>query len=360
MDAQQQDIIGAWRVIIMVGTIPRDFDKIQACPEIGLQIDLGTVLACNPDDPATPITAGRAAGHQNCDDCPRPTHDPGPAASVLAARTGADNVSDDRPIGIDMSNVRPPQGPQQPSDQPAQPPRAQPPPPQYGYGQPQQPRYEQRPPQYVQQPPYVQQPRYTQQPQYAPDPRHAQQPMPPQNFQQFPGAPPESPKKKGGVLRIAAFIVLGVVALLLLVNILGGGRDKDPDQAVPAGTQSTQTEATEQAPPPEPKPTTAAVPTEYKSALKKAQSYVDMMAFSEARLYDQLTSEYGEKFSHEAAQYAIENVQVDWYAEALESAITYQEMMSMSPAAIWDQLTSEYGEAFTPDQADYAIANLPA
>lgn len=32
--------------------------------------------------------------------------------------------------------------------------------------------------------------------------------------------------------------------------------------------------------------------------------------------------------------------------------------MSMSPSSIHDQLTSEYGEKFTKEEADYAIANL--
>ena len=52
------------------------------------------------------------------------------------------------------------------------------------------------------------------------------------------------------------------------------------------------------------------IPTEYKSALKKATTYSDIMNMSKAGVYDQLTSEYGEKFSPEAAQYAIDNVQV--------------------------------------------------
>lgn len=32
--------------------------------------------------------------------------------------------------------------------------------------------------------------------------------------------------------------------------------------------------------------------------------------------------------------------------------------MAMSPAAIKDQLTSEYGEKFTEEEAQYAIDNL--
>lgn len=33
-------------------------------------------------------------------------------------------------------------------------------------------------------------------------------------------------------------------------------------------------------------------------------------------------------------------------------------MMSMSPSAIYDQLTSEYGEKFTAEEAQYAIDHL--
>ena len=82
------------------------------------------------------------------------------------------------------------------------------------------------------------------------------------------------------------------------------------------------------------------------------------MAMSKAGLYDQLTSEYGEKFTEEAAQYAIDNLEADWKELALKSAQSYQETMAMSPAAIYDQLISEYGEKFTEEEAQYAIDNL--
>ena len=100
------------------------------------------------------------------------------------------------------------------------------------------------------------------------------------------------------------------------------------------------------------------IPTEYKSALRKAESYSETMNMSKAGIYDQLTSEYGEKFTAEAAQYAIDNVQADWKENALKTAKSYQEIMSMSPAAIYDQLISEYGEKFTAEEAQYAIDNL--
>ncbi len=64
------------------------------------------------------------------------------------------------------------------------------------------------------------------------------------------------------------------------------------------------------------------VPTEYKSALKKAESYSRTMHMSKQGIYNQLTSEF-EKFSPEAAQYAVDNVKANWNANALEKAKSY-------------------------------------
>ena len=79
---------------------------------------------------------------------------------------------------------------------------------------------------------------------------------------------------------------------------------------------------------------------------------------SPSAIYDQLVSEYGEQFTAEEAQYAVDNVKADWEENALKKAETYQKMMSMSPSAIYDQLTSEYGEKFTAEEAQYAIDHL--
>lgn len=102
------------------------------------------------------------------------------------------------------------------------------------------------------------------------------------------------------------------------------------------------------------------VPSEYRSALKKAKSYSDTMYMSKASIYNQLTSEYDEKFAPEAAQYAIDNLDADWNANALKKAENYSDTMYMSKASIYDQLISEYGEMFTPEEAQYAIDNISA
>jgi len=97
---------------------------------------------------------------------------------------------------------------------------------------------------------------------------------------------------------------------------------------------------------------------EYLNALAKAETYSKTMYMSKQGIYDQLTSEYGEKFPADAAQYAIDNMSADWNANALQKAKTYQKSMSMSKSAIYDQLISEYGEKFTKDEAQYAIDHL--
>lgn len=100
------------------------------------------------------------------------------------------------------------------------------------------------------------------------------------------------------------------------------------------------------------------VPKEYRNALRSAKTYSDMMHMSKQGIYDQLTSEYGDQFDVEAAQYATDNIKGDYLEAALKSAKNYQETMSMSKDAIYDQLTSEYGEKFTAEEAQYAIDNL--
>jgi len=132
-------------------------------------------------------------------------------------------------------------------------------------------------------------------------------------------------------------------------------------------TETVPIATPESTPTPAPEPTqikqeienkTESVPAEYKSALNKATLYANTMNMSKQGVYDQLVSEYGEKFSVDAGQYAIENVKADWNANALAKAKTYQDTMDMSPASIHEQLTSVHGEQFTQSEADYAIEHL--
>lgn len=58
------------------------------------------------------------------------------------------------------------------------------------------------------------------------------------------------------------------------------------------------------------------------------------------------------------AKSAVDNLKADYNANALKKAKSYQDTMAMSPEAIRDQLTSENGEKFTPEEADYAVQHL--
>ena len=175
-----------------------------------------------------------------------------------------------------------------------------------------------------------------------------------------PTAPNKSKKKKekrGGCLKIfgivfAVFVVIGVIS-----SLSGGDEQEKKNDTTEAqeaeGTEDTGTQSeTVQESEPD-------VPVEYQNALTKAEQYSENLYMSKQGIYDQLTSEYGEQFSEEAAQYAVDNLQADYKKNALEKAKQYQEQMAMSSDAIRDQLISENGEKFTEEEADYAISNLP-
>lgn len=79
---------------------------------------------------------------------------------------------------------------------------------------------------------------------------------------------------------------------------------------------------------------------------------------SKLGIYEQLTSEYGEKFKPEDAQYAIDHLKFDYNKNALKKAQEYVKDTNMSKRAIYDQLVSQNGEKFTESEAKYAIDHL--
>lgn len=84
-----------------------------------------------------------------------------------------------------------------------------------------------------------------------------------------------------------------------------------------------------------------------KNALRKAQQYLDFMAFSYDGLVKQL--EY-EGFSKTEAIYGADNCGANWKEQAAKKAETYLDMMGFSKEKLIQQL--EY-EGFTHDQAVY-------
>ena len=156
------------------------------------------------------------------------------------------------------------------------------------------------------------------------------------------------------VLKIALGIVLGFVLLVVgctaLILETDNGTD-DVDNPTTQEEEAVEEEVPEAAIPEEDE----VAPFEYEQALKSAQNYVDTLHFSRQGLKQQLTSEYGSGFSEEAAEYALEHVDVDYKQEAVEAAESYLDTMSFSREGLKQQLTSEYGSGFTEEEAEYAL-----
>ncbi|MDD2960155.1 MAG: Ltp family lipoprotein [Lachnospiraceae bacterium] len=87
-----------------------------------------------------------------------------------------------------------------------------------------------------------------------------------------------------------------------------------------------------------------------KNALAKAESYLEMTAFSYSSLIEQL--EY-EGFSTDEATYAADRCGADWKEQAAVQAQSYLDMTSFSRDGLLEQL--EY-EGFTSEQAEYGVA----
>ena len=94
------------------------------------------------------------------------------------------------------------------------------------------------------------------------------------------------------------------------------------------------------------------VPREYESALRKAESYLDIFSMSAQGVRDQL--EY-EEFGQDAIDYALENLEADWNEQAKKSAESYTELFDMSDEKLYDQLIYK---GFTEEQAQAGVDSL--
>lgn len=90
--------------------------------------------------------------------------------------------------------------------------------------------------------------------------------------------------------------------------------------------------------------------TSQRNALRKAQSYLNTMAFSHRGLVEQL--EY-EGYSTDDATFAADNCGADWNVQAERKAQSYLSLMGFSHSGLVDQL--EY-EGFTTEQAEHGVS----
>ena len=96
------------------------------------------------------------------------------------------------------------------------------------------------------------------------------------------------------------------------------------------------------------------VPRSHEIALEEAQRQVDLevIGMSKEGIRESLTRDQGAAYSEEAAEYAVENVEADWFAEAVEAAEFDGGNYILSPSGMENRLR-EWG--FTPEEIEHAI-----
>lgn len=89
-----------------------------------------------------------------------------------------------------------------------------------------------------------------------------------------------------------------------------------------------------------------------RSAVRKAESYLNTFAFSRDGLIRQLKYE---EYKEEDAVFAVEHIQVDWNKQAVRKAQSYLDTMPFSRERLIQQLRYD---GFTPEQAEYGVNSV--
>lgn len=167
----------------------------------------------------------------------------------------------------------------------------------------------------------------------------------------------------------------GLLAASVLFGAMGAAGDEPSNPGTAVETTSSPSSSVEESaapvtqsatPTPEPTPSDTPEPAaaevegtvSQENALRSAETYIEFKGFSKKGLIDQLSSEYGEGFSKADAEWAVENLDVNWNEQAVRSGETYLEMKGFSRSGLIEQLSSEYGDQFTKKQATHAAEAL--
>lgn len=167
-------------------------------------------------------------------------------------------------------------------------------------------------------------------------------------------------------------IILTIVLGLLLIGSLMPSSDDDTDK-----TQDKSASKQEQTVTEESKDETAEVDksaseeskdemdswsAEQKNCYKAAQQYISFMPFSKQGLIDQLSSDAGNKYPVDVAEFAVskleERGEVDWDEQCEKAAQDYLDSMAFSKDQLVEQLSSDAGSKFTQEQAERAVEKV--
>jgi hypothetical protein len=150
-------------------------------------------------------------------------------------------------------------------------------------------------------------------------------------------------------IRLAALLLAIPAAAIGLVACGSGSTTTVTDATTVVETTTTA------APPANTPPagSESGLTTSQKNAVRAAQSYLSISAFSKLGLIRQLSSSAGDGYSVEDATAAVNDLQVDWNAQAAKAAKAYLDISPFSCAGLVQQLSSSAGDQYTTAQATY-------
>jgi hypothetical protein len=160
-----------------------------------------------------------------------------------------------------------------------------------------------------------------------------------------------------------------IVAVIAIGAIGGNGSDsktaKKEETKIEkkADTKkSTKVDAQTENKEPEKKDITDGMDVATKNAYRSAKNYLNFKGFSKQGLIEQLSSEYGDGYTVDQATAAVQAIEdageVDWNEQAVKAGKNYLDFKGFSRQGLIEQLTSDYGDKFTVEQATYAVDQL--
>jgi hypothetical protein len=167
---------------------------------------------------------------------------------------------------------------------------------------------------------------------------------------------------------------VGIWLLSVALAVMGGSLMTD-DPAEPASEEFAASAPASPTPPPPPRdsapgaadgapannvtaapsgsPASGNLTAAQRNAVRSANSYFQLSGFSRQGLIDQLSSEFGDRYSVGDATVAVDSLSTDWNAQTARSAVSYLELSGFSCSGLIDQLSSEFGDKYTVEQATY-------
>ncbi|ARE26392.1 Ltp family lipoprotein [Lactococcus cremoris] len=176
-------------------------------------------------------------------------------------------------------------------------------------------------------------------------------------------------KKQPLIILIVGFLLF-IIGVAIPSNSDAKESKKSTTSVSTTETKKEETKVTSQSSTKKPKPSSKVLTAQEKAIdgltgnslaqTKTAISYLYTGHMSKQGLYDQLTSEYGSQMTVDEANNAINRIDplVNWNNLAILSAKSYRETGNLTGQALIDQLTSEYGSRFTPEQAQYGVLHI--